>query len=54
MFISNREILDEFRASTKDREWVDALESFRISMELVKATWAEDADKVAELLEKIW
>ena len=52
VYIPNREILDEFRASTKDDDWVDTFASFRISLELVKATWAEDADKVAALLEK--
>lgn len=52
VFIPNREILDEFKASTKNREWADTFESFRTSLELVKATWAEDADKVAYLLEK--
>ncbi len=52
VFIPNREILDEFKASTKNAEWVDAFESFRISLELVEATWAEDKDKVAGLLEK--
>lgn len=52
VFIPNCEILDEFKSSTKDREWVDAFASFRTSLELVKSTWAEDAEKVAELLEK--
>ncbi|MBE6005543.1 MAG: AAA family ATPase [Lachnospiraceae bacterium] len=52
VYIPNREILDEFKSSTKDHEWVDAFASFRTSLELVKATWAEDSDKVAELLEK--
>ena len=52
VYIPNREILDEFKAATKDGEWVAAFESFRISLELIQATWAEDAEKVAELLEK--
>ncbi|MBP3802733.1 MAG: AAA family ATPase [Oribacterium sp.] len=52
VFIPNREIMDEFKSSTKDAEWVDAFASFRTSLELVKATWAEDGDKVAEFLEK--
>lgn len=47
VFIPNREIMDEFKSSTKDAEWVDAFASFRTSLELVKATWAEDGDKVA-------
>lgn len=52
VFIPNREIMDEFKSSTKNAEWVDAFASFRTSLELVKATWEEDSDKVAELLEK--
>ncbi len=52
VFIPNREILDEFRASTKDDGWVDTFASFRTSLELLEATWAEDTDKVAKLLEK--
>ena len=52
VFIPNREILDEFRTSTKSSEWVDTFKSFAISQELLKATWEENADRVAELLEK--
>ena len=52
VFIPNREILDEFRTSTKSNEWVDTFKSFAISQELLKATWEENADRVAELLEK--
>ena len=52
VFIPNREILDEFKTSTKDKEWTDAFEAFKASLALVQATWARDAGKVAELLEK--
>lgn len=52
VFIPNREILDEFKTSTKDREWTEVFEAFSSSSELVQATWAKDAVKVAELLEK--
>ena len=52
VFIPNREILDEFRTSTKSGEWVDTFKSFAISQELLKATWDQDAERVAELLEK--
>ena len=51
VFIPNREILDEFRTSTKTKEWVDTFEAFRLSQDLLKATWEEDAEKVARLLE---
>ena len=52
VFIPNREILDEFRASTKSSEWITTFESFELSQELLKATWKEDSERVAELLEK--
>ena len=51
VYIPNREILDEFKTSTKSEEWVDTFKSFKKSQELLKATWECDADKVAELLE---
>ena len=52
VFIPNREILDEFRTSTKGAQWVGTFEQFGISQELMKATWEGNADKVAELVEK--
>ncbi len=52
VFIPNKEILDEFKTSTKDKVWTEAFETFRASQELVKATWAKDAETVAALLEK--
>ena len=47
VFIPNREIMDEFRTSTRSGEWKDPFESFEISRNLLKATWDRDADKVA-------
>ena len=52
VFIPNKEILDEFKTSTKSSDWVETFESFRLSLELLKATWNKDSDKVAELIEK--
>ena len=52
VFIPNSEILEVFRTSTESSEWLDTFESFRISQELLKATWNKDAEKVAELIEK--
>jgi len=51
VYIPNREIMDEFKTSTKSEEWVDTFKSFRKSQELLKATWECDADRVAQLLE---
>ena len=52
VFIPNKEILDEFQTSTRDSEWIDTFEQFRTSQEVLKATWDEKGDRVAELLEK--
>lgn len=51
VFIPNREILDEFKTSTKSSEWAGTFKAFALSQQLVKATWAEDAGRVAELVE---
>ena len=51
VFIPNREILDEFKTSTKSKEWVDTFRSFKISQDLLKATWDANEEKVAELVE---
>ena len=52
VFIPNREILDEFRASTKTREWTEPLQAYERSMDLLNATWDKNARRVAELLEE--
>ena len=51
VFIPNKELLDEFRTSTKSSEWADTFEWFRTSQEVLKATWDENGDRVARLLE---
>jgi hypothetical protein len=52
VFIPNREILDEFKTSTKTGEWVEPFRAYEASVKLLKATWAEDAEKVAKFLEE--
>ena len=34
VFIPNKEILDVFKTSTDDKDWVDTFEEFKISQEL--------------------
>ena len=51
VFIPNKEILDEFRTSTKGKEWTDIFKAYEISEELLEATWKRDPDKVAKLVE---
>lgn len=53
VFIPNREILDEFKTSTKTREWTEPFRAYEKSKELLEATWNRDADRVAELLEDV-
>ena len=50
-FIPNKEILDEFKTSTKSQEWIGTFTSFEKSRELLLATWDMNEAKVAELLE---
>lgn len=50
VFVPNREVLDEFRASTKSREWEKPLQAYERSKDLLRATWKRDADRVASLL----
>lgn len=52
VFIPNREIMDEFRTSTKGEKWIPAFRAFARSEEILKATWDRNADRVAELLEE--
>lgn len=52
IYIPNKEILDEFKTSTKGSEWIESFKAFDISQELLEATWAKNCDKVAEILEK--
>ncbi len=52
VFIPDKEIWDEFNASTKGSEWADSFKAFEVSQELLEATWNKDADKVAILIEK--
>ena len=51
VYIPNREILDEFTNSTETSEWLDTFKTFKLSQELLQATWNCDEDRTAELLE---
>ena len=51
VFIPNREILDEYRNSTRTREWSSTFRALKNSRQLVAATEAGDADAIAELVE---
>ena len=51
VFIPNKEILDEFRTSTKGSEWTETFRAYEKSEALLKATWNRDEDLIAELLE---
>ncbi len=51
VFIPNKEILDEFKTSTKGKEWTDTFKAFDTSLKLLEATWKRDSDTVAEMVE---
>ncbi len=50
--IPNKEILEEFKTSTKNKEWTEAFKALEASQNLLEATWRCDATAVAEFLEK--
>ena len=51
VFIPNREILDEFKTSTKTSEWDSTFRSYEASQELLEATWRCDEEAVAAAVE---
>ena len=51
VFIPNREVLDVFKTSTKDASWRPAFQMLANSQRLLEATWAEDAETVARMME---
>ncbi len=52
VFIPNKEIMDEFKTSTRGEEWIDTFQAFRTSQELLTTIWSEDAERTAELMER--
>ena len=50
--IPNKEILDEFKASTKSDEWIDSFKSYKTSLKLLDAIWAGDEKLTAEYIEE--
>ena len=51
VFIPNREVLDVFKTSTKDASWRPAFQMLANSQRLLEATWTEDAETVARMME---
>ena len=51
LFIPNKEVLQVFKSSTKDRSWTVTLRALQNSRKLLEATWAFDEEKVAEFIE---
>ena len=52
VFIPNREVLDVFKTSTRDASWQPVFQMLSNSQRLLEATWAEDAETVAALMEE--
>jgi len=52
VFVPNKEIMDEFRISTKSEEWSDTFRMFELLQELLEATWEMNEERTAELVEK--
>ncbi len=51
VFIPNKEVLQVFKTSTKNRDWTVTFRALQNSRKLLEATWACDQETVAELLE---
>ncbi len=51
LFIPNKEVLDVFKTSTKNRDWTVTFRALQNSRKLLEATWKGDGKVVAELLE---
>ena len=51
IFIPNKEVLDVFKSSTKNRDWTITFRALQNSRKLLEATWNCDKETVAELLE---
>lgn len=52
LFIPNREVLQVFDTSTRDRSWTATFRALENSRKLLEATWAGDAETVAALIER--
>ena len=51
-FIPNEEVREVFSSAIKSGDWTEIAEALRDSDDLLKATWAEDENKVAMTIEK--
>ena len=51
VFIPNKEVLDVFKSSTKNRDWNVTFRALQNSQKLLEATWNCDKKVVADLLE---
>ena len=51
VFIPNKEVLDVFKSSTKNRDWSVTFRALQNSQKLLEATWNCNKKTVAELLE---
>ena len=52
VFIPNMEIRDEFRNAIEGEKWKDVIQALEKSDRLLEATWQQDADTVATLLDE--
>ena len=51
LFIPNKEVLEVFKTSTKNRDWTVTFRALQNSQKLLQATWNCDKETVAQLLE---
>lgn len=53
VFIPNTEILGEFRIAIESEQWKDVIASIEKSERILQATWEQDVQTVAELIDEV-
>ncbi len=53
VFIPNEEVRSEFRNAVEGNEWTTVIEAIEASENLLRATWRQEEERVAEAIEKV-
>ena len=53
VFIPNVEVRSEFLRAVKNSDWKEVINALEHSEQLLRATWQEDADAVAKMIDKV-
>ena len=53
VYIPNAEIQEEFKNAVEGSDWTEVIKLIKGSDELLQATWSEDAQKVAQMIDEV-